>query len=128
MAAVMLSLGITLIGIKYLTEAHRKRIAYAEENNERWTREYHESFGRSVPWPYTKGIEKGARFLRACRTYLPIIGGVLFLVGLFVSSPQPVKTSGQSKGQQATESPVPSSPIAAPAKPTVAATPAKSNP
>jgi hypothetical protein len=83
-AVVILSLVISLIGYWSLGGLLRKRIVYAEQNAARWHEEFTENFGKSTPWPATKWIESLATGFRFLKTFLPVIGGVLFLIALFI--------------------------------------------
>jgi hypothetical protein len=81
-AIVLIGLGINLIGTKLMSEQHRARVEYAEADPARWEREFKETHGRNDPWPYTKKIETLGRRLRFAKTWLPILGGALFLFAL----------------------------------------------
>jgi hypothetical protein len=82
---VLLSLGISLAGSKWMSELHRVRYEYAESDPARWEREFTASVGRRVAWPFTDDIERLGRILRLCKTWLPLGGGVLFLAALILS-------------------------------------------
>jgi hypothetical protein len=84
-AAVVLSLGISLFGAKVMSELHRERLLYAENDPLRWRGEFDESHGRAVPWPFTSDIESLGYLLRWCKTWLPLGGGILFLAGVILS-------------------------------------------
>ena len=102
-AAVILSLVFSLIGNWYLGGLLRKRIAYAEQDAARWHQEFTENAGKSTPWPSTEWIERLAAGFRFLRTFLPVIGGVFFLIAFFTqpkaqkheSQPGSVTTSTQ---------------------------------
>jgi len=80
---VIFSLIVNLFGAKLIAELSFKRIKYAEENPERWRKEFEQSRSGSSAWPYTPAIERLGRATREVRLYLPLIAGVLFLVSLF---------------------------------------------
>ena len=80
---VILSLAISLAGAKLMGELHRRRIKYAAQDPDRWVRECAAAFGQDSPWPFTRGIEMLARWLRELKTWLPLLAGALFLKGLF---------------------------------------------
>jgi hypothetical protein len=82
LSLVVLGLGISLGGAKWMSEMLRHRYEYAEGDPVRWKREHAASAGRRVSWPFTDDIEFLGRFLRESKTWLPIGGGVLFLIGL----------------------------------------------
>ncbi len=82
-AAVILSLGIGLIGHWLLGGQLRKRILYAEQNGARWQNEFDENLGKSTPWPSTERIDHSAALFRFLKTFLPVLGGALFLIALF---------------------------------------------
>lgn len=81
--SVILALGINLYGMRHLSEAHRKRMDWGEEHRDEWIKEFNETKGRRGAWPYTKSILFWSRLFRECRTWLPLIGGILFLIALF---------------------------------------------
>jgi hypothetical protein len=82
-AAVLLTLVTSLIGHWYLGGQLRKRIAYAEEDLARWQKEFNENAGKPTPWPSTKRIDNCAKVFRFAKMSLPIVGGVLFVIGFF---------------------------------------------
>jgi hypothetical protein len=112
-ASVILALGLNLIGYKRLIDALRKQIRYAEADRARWETEFQQSLTVANDWPYTAKITTIAQFHRACRMWLPLIGGLLFLIALFAASaPQPsAKASLQPAPPPSQSSPSPS-PIA----------------
>jgi hypothetical protein len=79
---VIISLAFNLVGAKWMADLHRRRINYAAEDPERWERDCSAAFGRLDPWPFTKGIDRLGGCLRAIKTWLPLLAGVLFLVAL----------------------------------------------
>ena len=82
-AVVIVSLVVNLLGIRRMAELHRARIAYAESDPSQWQREFEESLQqKATAWPFTPQIEHLARILRECRTWLPVVSGMLFLAGL----------------------------------------------
>jgi hypothetical protein len=81
-ALVVLGLGISLIGAKMMGESLRRRIEYAEANPGQWRTEFQKTHGLNDPWPFTKIMERDGRILRECKTWLPIAGGLFFLLAL----------------------------------------------
>jgi len=81
----ILSLGVNLVGSKHMGDLHFKQAAYAEEDLGRWEAEYKQAKTHNDTWPYTTDIENLGRFYRELRTWLPVVGGALFLVALGVS-------------------------------------------
>jgi len=79
---VVIGLGLSVAGAKWMSELHRERIDYAETNESRWCREYERSRGERLPWPFTRKIEVGAQFLRGAKTWLPLAAGVSFFIAL----------------------------------------------
>ena len=79
---VILGLLVNVAGAKWMGELHRRRIEYAEKDAERWEREFNETKGKIDPWPFSDGIESLGRLMREVRTWLPLVGGVLFLIAL----------------------------------------------
>jgi hypothetical protein len=80
--SVLLCLAINLVGARRMSELHRTRFAYAEADQERWRKDFELTKGKVDPWPFTLEIERLGAFMRECKTWLPIIGGVLFVCGL----------------------------------------------
>lgn len=79
---VIVGLGLSLAGAKWMGELHRTRIDYAETNGSRWKAEFTETAGKRDPWPFTRVIESLGRAMREAKTWLPLIAGVLFLIAL----------------------------------------------
>jgi len=82
-AAVILSLLISLIASWVLGELLLRQIAHAEGNPTTWEKEFNENIGKSTPWPLTPRIDWLAWSLRVARMLLPIMGGAAFLIALF---------------------------------------------
>ena len=85
LALVILGLGVSLVGAKWMSEAHRRCYENAEGNLGQWEADFMASIGQRIAWPYTDNIELAGRILRECKMWLPIGSGVLFLVGLVSS-------------------------------------------
>jgi hypothetical protein len=77
-AAVILSLAVSLFGHWYLGGQLRKRIEYAEEDAARWQKEFSENTGKSTPWPSTQAIDNWAKLFRFGKMFLPVLGGRAF--------------------------------------------------
>ena len=82
---VLIGLGIGLFGAKKMSELHRERMEYAEADPVRWQKEFKETLGQINSWPFSDWIETLGRGLRECRTWLPLVGGILFLIALFAA-------------------------------------------
>jgi hypothetical protein len=83
LAVVMLCLLLALLGAKWMSELHRKRVIYASSDTKRWQQECSESLGRPRdPWPFTTKIERLGRTLREIKVWLPAFGWLLFLIAL----------------------------------------------
>ncbi len=80
---VIISLGLGLLGTKWMSELLRRRIDYADADSKRWQREWDATTSLVDPWPYTEGIDLLGRWLRELKAWLPIAAGALFLLGLF---------------------------------------------
>jgi hypothetical protein len=85
LALVIASLALSLVGARLMGELHRHRVAYAGADPDRWERECAAALGRTDPWPFTKGIERLGQCLREVKTWLPLVAGALFLLGLFTA-------------------------------------------
>lgn len=81
---VVVSLGLSVVGAKWMSELHRERVDYAAENLERWEKECSAALGRRDPWPFTSKIEQVGRWMRELRLWLTVLAGVAFLVALLV--------------------------------------------
>jgi hypothetical protein len=82
-AAVVLNLVVNVLGAFVLGELHRRQVIYAEGNPARWEEEFESYGGWKNPWPFTACIEWWAAASRCCRVFLPLAGGVLFLIALY---------------------------------------------
>jgi hypothetical protein len=81
--AVILSLVVSLIGNGWLGRLLRQRIAYAEQDQARWRKEFDENAGKSTPWPSTQKIDCWTGVFRFTKILLPVTGGAFFLIALF---------------------------------------------
>jgi hypothetical protein len=81
--AVLITLGLNLLGARILGGLLRGRIRYAEKNAIRWDREFNESNSGANHFPYTKSIDNIAVVLRELKAWLPLLGGLSFLIALF---------------------------------------------
>jgi hypothetical protein len=109
-AAVLLTLLISLFGHWLLGELLRRRIAYAEDNAARWQEEFNENASTSRPWPSTKTIDNWAWVFRFAKMSLPILGGAFFVVAFF-TEPKGQKDESHS-GSSPSPTPALSSPLA----------------
>jgi len=82
MIVVLGFLGINLLGTYAMTVMHHRQFNHAEENPGRWRREYEDSQGRNVPWPYTRGIERLGEALRILKVLAPVIAAILLVISL----------------------------------------------
>lgn len=103
-ATVILALGVNLLGIKWLSEAHAEQVRYGESHHEEWSKRFKETAGADDFWPYTRSIAVTARRLRSARTWLPLLGGALFLIALFTSAPKQQDQQSQFKNTSVTTS------------------------
>jgi len=103
-AAVILTLVISLIGHWYLGGLLRKRIAYAEQDAARWQKEFNENAGKSTPWPSTPAIDNWANAFRFAKMSLPVLGGAFFVIAFF-TQPKAQKDESHS-GSSASPVPV----------------------
>lgn len=81
-ALVVIGLGLSVAGAKWMGELHRSRIDYAETDAVRWNAEFQETASKRDPWPFTGAIESLGRAMREARTWLPLAAGRLFLIAL----------------------------------------------
>lgn len=91
LATEIVALGMNLYGMRKLSEDHRRRMNWAEEHAVQWRKEFNEARGKRSPWPFTQAILNWGRFFRECRAWLPIIGGLFFLIALFTTRPNQIQ-------------------------------------
>jgi hypothetical protein len=79
-ALLLLLLG--LIQAERMAAFHDARSEYAETSPQRWDNEFEAAKAdtRPNPWPYTAQIERWGSWGRRWKTWLPVVGSVLFLV------------------------------------------------
>ena len=102
-ATVILALGINVLGMRKLSEEHKRRMDWGEKNRTKWIKQFKEikeineteATKDQQAWPFTRAIINWGRFFRECRVWLPIVGGILFLVALFTTNanPKPTRSS-----------------------------------
>jgi hypothetical protein len=83
---VILSLVASLGGAWYMADLHRKQYTYAESDTNRWRQEFTAAQDTVDPWPVTSRIENVGKVLRILRLLLPLLAGLIFLLGLFLTS------------------------------------------
>jgi hypothetical protein len=79
---VVVAVGFSLVGAKWMGELHRKRIDYAAANPSRWQAEFKDSAVKSDPWPFTRRIVWLGGAMRWAKTWLPLTAGLSFLIAL----------------------------------------------
>jgi len=82
---LVLNVLTSLAGVLAMAWLHRRRWKEAEANPDQWERQWEQAAGTNDPWPFTPAIENLGVSLQVCRATLPLIGGLLFLVGLSTS-------------------------------------------
>jgi hypothetical protein len=80
---VIVFLGLNLLGTYWMAHLSRWRCRYADENRERWNREFNEASKKGSDWPYTPLIHGVGFALRELKVWVPILAGILFLMSLF---------------------------------------------
>ncbi|MBK6008681.1 hypothetical protein JJB11_21480 [Ramlibacter ginsenosidimutans] len=88
-----------------LIREYEVRYKYADEDKERWKREFESE--HDTAWPYTDAIERVGRWYSRLGIYLPLASGALFVLSLFV----PAARSASPSGSLGTVLPSPSSPV-----------------
>jgi hypothetical protein len=63
MAVAVGYLGAHLVAAGYMALLYRFRGDYADEDKDRWNREFRDNRDKASPWPYTQRIENLALFL-----------------------------------------------------------------
>jgi hypothetical protein len=96
LSVVVTSVALSLVGAKHMGELHRRRAEYAVEDSERWEKEYAATLDGSEPWPFTNWIQLIGRVLRELKTWLPLVGGALFIIALLCGQHSQPRSSGGS--------------------------------
>jgi len=84
-AIVISFLGLNLFCTWLMTMCYAQRCSYADKDKTRWSKEFENEYTSSSAWPYTKFIEKLGDFIRLLKVWAPIVGGIVFILGLFFS-------------------------------------------
>jgi hypothetical protein len=79
--AVLLAMVFNIIAALALSEMTEARVTYAESDLPRWAREYKESTGQKVAWPFTDCINDTGRRMRWVRAALIATSGVCLIIG-----------------------------------------------
>jgi hypothetical protein len=80
---VVIGLGLSVMGAKFMGEWHRRRTEYALSDPARWNTEFAASVRKYDSWPFTQKIEFWGRAMREAKTWLPVVAGFLFIVALY---------------------------------------------
>jgi hypothetical protein len=80
-ALVIVGLGLSVAGAKWMGELHRKRVDYASSAS-RWNAEFQAQSGQPGDWPFTKTIVVSGRALRAAKSWLSLSAGVSYVIAL----------------------------------------------
>jgi hypothetical protein len=94
-AIVISFLGLNLFCTWLMTSLYDKRCAYADVDKARWSSEFEREKISPSAWPYTKFIEKLGKFMRLLKVWTPIVGGIVFIIGLFCGGQTASTVSGQ---------------------------------
>jgi hypothetical protein len=78
---VLLALVSNVIAALALSELLNRRVDYAETDNPRWGREFKDSSGRRVAWPFTDRINNTGKLLRWIKGVLTVASGVCLIIG-----------------------------------------------
>jgi hypothetical protein len=81
MTAVMVALLVNVSASFIMSELHKRRYKYAEDDANRWRDLFIKCAGTSDPFPYTKMIERVGFVTRIIKFVLPLAGGVLLIIG-----------------------------------------------
>lgn len=88
-------LGLNLFCTWLMTSHYYKRCVYANEDKARWSSEFEKEKTSSSDWPYTKFIQRLGKFMRLLKVWAPIVGGIVFIIGLFCGGQTATTVSGQ---------------------------------
>ena len=87
---VFIFLAANLLATRLMIRLHFKQFIYAEDDRDRWKKEYEEfvkSKSKRTYWPYTKAIEDLGLALRALKIWAPVMGAIFFMLSLFFGMP-----------------------------------------
>jgi hypothetical protein len=79
---IVVFLGANLLLTALMAKLYGDRCDYADADKERWQSEFAIAARKGNSWPYTPTMDRLGDFLRYMRTWAPVIGGALFLLGL----------------------------------------------
>jgi len=80
---VFIFLVINLVITRLIAYLLLKQYEYAEENGQRWEKEYTASISKQIPWPYTTNMGKISKALRSIKLFFPLIAAIFFIISLF---------------------------------------------
>ncbi len=83
MAIIVTFIGLNLLFTGWMTFLYTERNKYANDDKERWDKEFRKEIDGSSSWPYTKFIENLGAFMRFLKVGAPVIAGSVFVCGLF---------------------------------------------
>jgi hypothetical protein len=83
MVVVFAFLGLNILLTRLMIREFYNRLEYAEEDMDKWDTDYERIKNNPGSFPYTKSIANLGVFLRALKTWAPIIAAVLFICSLF---------------------------------------------
>jgi hypothetical protein len=87
---VLFTLGATLLTNTLITAALARRVDGAYKNEAKWNQEYEDAKRtHDIVWPYTRFILWGADLVRWGKTVLPLVAGVLLLLGIICRNNPP---------------------------------------
>ena len=83
MTIVVIFIGVNLFLTLRMTGLYRQRVEYADDDKDRWNREFEGGENTPSAWPYTSDIQSLGTVIRLLKTWAPILGGIAFVLGLF---------------------------------------------
>jgi len=84
LAIVIGLLGFNLLCMGYMTWLYKRRCMYADNDKERWAKEFEDASKRKSAWPYTNLIQYLGECLRLLRIFAPTAAGFFFILSLFL--------------------------------------------
>jgi hypothetical protein len=84
---VLLALSTSVVGAWMLSEWLRARVRYGESHGKEWAKQFEESAGKPVPWPFTDRIQNTAKNMRWIKAIFTLAGGACLIVGAIVNRP-----------------------------------------
>jgi hypothetical protein len=81
-AIAIAGIGANLLATWWIGDALGDQVGYAETDLARWESEYQTNTGKKTEWPFPERMVALAKLARRIRIWIPIIAGLVLLMGL----------------------------------------------